>query len=300
MTEVPAHTIVVGVDGSATSERAVAWAAEQARLEDRDLTLVHATGVVGTAALLWMDQAGVDSDAAIDALRQDAEQVLQAAADRVAELAPDVRVRGVVAELDPREALLELAPEAAMVVVGSRGRGPVTSLLLGSVAHALSRDPACPVVVLRPVRESVARRGILVGVDEHGTSTRALEFAYRQASLRRQPLRIVHCIFDVRAPSGDVGPAEAGYDAERRLLAETVSGMAEQHPDVDATAVLTRGLVDRTLVRLGEQAELVVVGTHEQGPVAGLVRGRTASIVAEHSTSIVVVVPEPPVDRRDG
>ena len=104
----------------------------------------------------------------------------------------------------------------------------------------------------------------------------------------------------VYTPGPDIGgPAEAGYDAERLLLSETVSGMAEEYPDVDATAVLTRGLVDRTLVRLGEEAELVVVGTHEQGPVSGLVHGRTASIVAEQSSSIVVVVPEPPVDRRD-
>ena len=99
MTDVPAHTIVVGVDGSATSDRAVAWAAEQARLEDRDLTLVHATGIVGTAALLWMDQAGVDSGLAMDGIRQDAEALLQEAADRVAELAPEVRVRGVVADV---------------------------------------------------------------------------------------------------------------------------------------------------------------------------------------------------------
>ena len=125
MTDVSPHSIVVGVDGSAASDQAVAWAAEQARLEGRDLTLVHATGTVGTTTLLWMDQAGVDSEAAVQAIRTDAERLLQAAADRVAELAPDVRVRGVVAELDPRDALLELAPEAALVVVGSRGLGPV-------------------------------------------------------------------------------------------------------------------------------------------------------------------------------
>ena len=59
MTEVPPNTVVVGVDGSETSDRAVEWAAEQARLEGRDLTLVHATGAVGASALLWLDQAGV-------------------------------------------------------------------------------------------------------------------------------------------------------------------------------------------------------------------------------------------------
>ena len=174
---------------------------------------------------------------------------------------------------------------------GSRAATHDTDLLVDG--WSLRRDPACPVVVVRPVEGSVARSGVLVGVDVAGTSTRALAFAYRQASVRGLPLRVVHCIFDVRAPSGDVGPAEAGYDAEWRLLAETVSGMAEQYPDVDATTVLTRGLVDRTLVRLGEQAELVVVGTHRRGPVAGIVRGRTAAIVTEQSTSIVAVVPEP-------
>jgi nucleotide-binding universal stress UspA family protein len=292
MTEVPAHTIVVGVDGSETSDRAVDWAAEQARVEGRDLTLVHATGTVGAAALLWLDQAGVDSDVAMDGVRGDAEQLLAEVAERAAAVASDVQVRGVVAELDPRDALLELAPRAAMVVVGSRGRGPVKSLLLGSVAHALSRSPACPVVIHRPVAESVVRRGVVVGVDDAGTSTAALAFAYRQASLRRRPLRVVHTIWDASKGTDPVGPDEEGYDAERLRLAETVAGMAEQYPDVEAETVLARGLVDRVLVRLAEEAEVVVVGMRERGGVAGLVRGRTASIVAEQSSGIVAIVPE--------
>ena len=292
MTDVPAQTIVVGVDGSDTSDRAVDWAAEQARLEGRDLTLVQATGAVGAAAVLWLDQAGIDSDAARDGVRRDAEQLLCAAADRVAVAAPDVRVRGVVAELDPRDALLELAPAAAMVVVGSRGRGPVTSLLLGSVAHALSRDPACPVVILRPVDESVVRRGIVVGVDARGRSTAALAFAYRQASLRQRPLRVVHTIWDAHRGAEPVGPDEEGYDAERLRLAQTVAAMAEQYPDVEVETRLARGMVDRVLVRLAEEAELVVVGTRDRRGPSGLVRGRTASIVTEQASGTVAVVPE--------
>jgi nucleotide-binding universal stress UspA family protein len=292
MTEVPAHTIVVGVDGSEPSDRAVDWAAEQARLEGRDLTLVHATGAVGPASLLWLDQAGVDSDLAMATVRGEAEQLLGTVADRVTAAAPEVAVRGVVADSDARDVLLELARDAAMVVVGSRGRGPVQSLLLGSVAHALSRDPACPVVVLRPRGESVVRRGIVVGVDGSGTSTAALDFAHRLASLRRRPLRVVHAIWDARESGGEVGPDEEGYDAERRVLAETLAGMGERYPDVAAEPVLARGLVDRVLVRLAEEAELVVVGAHRRGGIAGLVRGRTASIVTEQSSGTVAVVPE--------
>ena len=55
MTEVPRHTIVVGTDGSETAGRAVAWAAEQARAEGRDLTIVTAVGVMGTPAMFWIE-----------------------------------------------------------------------------------------------------------------------------------------------------------------------------------------------------------------------------------------------------
>lgn len=292
MTGVPAHTIVVGTDGSDTAHRAVAWAAEQARAEGRDLTIVTALGVLGTPAMLWIEQAGLDSQLAMEQVRAEAEQLLAEAARHALATAPGIEVRGVVAERDPRDALLELAPEAALLVVGSRGRGPVASLLLGSVAHALTRDARCPVVVVRPEGEPTDRDGIVVGVGRRGASAAALHFAYRQASLHSRPLRVVHCIWDARASSGPVGADEEGYDAERLLLAETVAGMSEAYPEVAVETSLERGMVDRTLVRLGEQAELVVVGAKPRGLIAGLVRGRTASVVAEQSSSVVAVVPE--------
>ena len=292
MTDVPAHTIVVGTDGSATADRAVVWAAEQARAEGRDLTIVHAVPVVGTTSTFWMESAGIDSAEARAAIAAEAEQLLAEAARTALAVAPGVEIRGVVAEMDPRDALLDLAPDATMVVLGSRGRGPVASLLLGSVAHALSRDARCPVVVVRPPQGDQERRGVLVGVGREGGGA-ALDFAYRQASLRSLPLRVVHCIWDARASSGTVGPDEEGYDAERLLLAETVAGMSEAYPDVEVQTALERGMVDRTLVRLGEQAELVVVGVKRRNPIAGLVRGRTSAVVTEQSTGIVAVVPEP-------
>lgn len=294
MTDVPAHTIVVGTDGSDTADRAVAWAARQAHAEGRDLTVVTAVGVMGTPAMFWIEQAGLDSQLAMEQVRAEAEQLLAESARRALEVAPGIEVRGVVAERDPRDALLALAQEAAQVVVGSRGRGPVASLLLGSVAHALSRDARCPVVVVRPDGEDTAERsGIVVGVGRRGASSAALQYAYRQASLHGRPLRVVHCIWDARATSGTVGADEEGYDAERLLLAETVAGMSETYPDVVVETALERGMVDRTLVRLGQHAELIVVGAKRRGLVSGLVRGRTASVVAEQSSSVVAIIPEP-------
>ena len=97
-----------------------------------------------------------------------------------------------------------------MIVVGSRGRGPVTSLLLGSVSVAVSKHASCPVVVQRPTPTDTTRHGILVGVDGTESSLPAIEFAYRMASSRELSLTVLHCYWDrstVSPRSDGRGPA---------------------------------------------------------------------------------------------
>ena len=106
------------------------------------------------------------------------------------------------ASQDPREQLLELSKRAALVVVGSRGRGKVRSLLLGSVGVALVRHSACPVVIHRPWNPGMVRNGIVVGADGSEESRSVLEFAYQQAALRNLPLTVLHCFPDGQAAMG--------------------------------------------------------------------------------------------------
>ena len=291
---VPAGTVVVGVDGSASADQALDWAIEEAALERRPLTLVHALGPLGTSGTAWLDQAGVNQRDILDAMRADGKGLLDAARDRVVRKAPDVEVHELLRLVDPREALLELSHEAAMVVLGSRGRGPVRSLVLGSVSVGVSRHASCPVVILRPHKQGVVRRGVLVGADGTARSRASLEFAYRQASLRRLPLTVMHCFWDAQGvTSGRTIPDEAeGYDDQRLLLSECISGMAEKFPDVHVRTELARGLADDCLVRTSGQMEMVVVGFHHSGRVAGLVYGSVASTVLEHAGCVVAVVPE--------
>ncbi|MFC4783412.1 universal stress protein [Nocardioides sp. MAHUQ-72] len=293
---VPAGTVVVGYDGSQSAGQALDWAVEQATLERRPLTVVHALGPLGTSGTAWLDQAGVNQRDIIDAMRTDGQVLLDAARERVLRRSPGLEIREVLRLVDPREALLDLSEQAAMVVLGSRGRGPVRSLVLGSVSVGVSRHASCPVVILRPHKVGAVRRGVLVGADGTDRCHATLEFAYRQASLRRLPLTVMHCFWDAAgATSGaHLIPADAeGYDDQRLLLAESLSGMTEKFPDVNVRTELARGLADDCLVRASAQMDLVVVGFHPSGKVSGMVYGSVASTVLEHASCVVAVVPEP-------
>jgi nucleotide-binding universal stress UspA family protein len=142
----PTRPVVVGVDGSPLSEAAVAFAFEAAGLRGVPLVAVHT----------WWDLLVDPTMVTLqdwDAIEAYERELL---ADRLAgwvEKYPDVRVRQLVARDRPAHALVEQSGHAQLVVVGSRGRGAVAGLLLGSVSHALLHRARCPVAVVRPIAE---------------------------------------------------------------------------------------------------------------------------------------------------
>lgn len=288
----PPGTIVVGVDGSAESDLAVRWAAEQAALEGRAVSLVHGVGL-GNGG--WGDFYGLGNQSVIEARRSQGQDLLDAAEILSHNIAPEARTRTFLELADPRLALLELAERAALVVVGARGKGPVARLLLGSVSMALTRHAPCPVVVLRPEQPAGEGRGVLVGVDGRGASTTALEFAFRHASLRSLPLTVLHC-FDVGAATGVeiLAYDSPGLEDERLVLDETVAGMGEKFSDVPLTLALARGPSDDCLVAASKEMDLLVVGAHPRQTLIGLVLDpHVDRAMAERSPVAVAVVPEP-------
>ena len=272
---VPAGTIVVGVDGSGSSDQALAWAVRHAQLEHRALTIAHA--VPST-----LNPAG---DLAAG------HRVVAAAHDEARRRAPGLEVHEVVSAVDPRSLLIELSEHAATVVVGSRGRGPLASMLLGSVGAALARHAHCPVVVHRPTRPGLVRRGVLVGVDGAVDSTDVLEHAFRLASQRGLPLTVLHCYGDVLAASaaGQFAPPVDPVDHEV-LLSESMAGMREKFPDVHVTVDVVRRAPEGALVAMAKHMDLVVVGAHHGGLASAVMFGSVAATVVEHATCPVMVV----------
>jgi nucleotide-binding universal stress UspA family protein len=139
--------IVVGVDGSATSELAVARAFDQADLEGADLIAVH----VWHPLPAWVSGIALDERDRVE-MAAEHHRLLSERLAGWQEKHPDVRVERVVAEGHVAQRLVDYADTARLVVVGSRGRDGFTGLLLGSTSHALLHHAPCPVVVVRDDR----------------------------------------------------------------------------------------------------------------------------------------------------
>jgi nucleotide-binding universal stress UspA family protein len=249
---------------------------------------VHTVSDVSPA---YLDAAAMDHQKAREGLRAQAETVFSAARQDVARKAPQLVIHEMFSFRDPREQLLELSRHAALVVVGSRGRGPVSSLLLGSVGFALVRHSSCPVVVHRPGNPGAVRNGIVVGADGSEESLVVLEFAYREAALRALPLTVLHCYGLQGGAAARATDTASDLESEKLLLAESMAGLAEKHPDVRARTQLAGGLPQDELVRMGERMNLIVVGSHQSGSVKRMLFGSASISVTEHATCPVAVVP---------
>ena len=289
----PRGSIVVGVDGSDASERAVLWAADQAKLEHRPVVLVQSCSP--TAAAAWMGAPAFDPAPMLEAREDSGRAQLEAAATVVHARSPSAEVYRVFDRRDPRDTLLGLSADAALVVVGSRGRGPMASLLLGSVSLAVSQHASCPVVVVRRNHDH-AHSGVVVGSDGTVRSDAAVGYAFRQAELRSLPLTIVHAFWseqDEGYPSSARDYSRADLEDMRLLLAESVAGPRADHPDVEVTLHVERGIPDSVLLRACRDADLVVVGTHPTNALYDLLAGEVSRSVLGHARCPVAVVPDP-------
>jgi nucleotide-binding universal stress UspA family protein len=294
---VPAGSVVVGTDGSTWSDEALLWAADQAHLEHRPLTIVYSGRLDTGGGLIATGQFGIEYDGLYEAVRVSGLALLDAARLRVLDRYADLEVHVVLSALDARDVLLDLGREAALVVVGSRGRGAVKTLLLGSVSVAVSKHAPCPVAVVRHPDGAERRGGVLVGIDGTAESLPAIELAFRMASLHAWPLTALHVYYDAAylsevSGADDPVPAdEVGVDDERLLMSESLAGMREKFPEVEERSLLMRGFRDQQIVRASHDMDLVVVGSRRRGFFEDLLHGSVAPSVVEHATCNVVVVP---------
>ncbi len=287
-------TVVVGVDGSLHGDAAVVWAVDYAVARHAPLLLLHGAGD------LRHERIAVKAEAR-DMLERASRQVTDHARRIVEERAPELTVTVAAPFADARSALLGVRG-AAMVAVGTRGRGPVASLLLGSVSQALVTHSSCPVTVVRPSeqRDDVDLAPVVVGVDLDGSAQAALEVGYEIASMAGRSLVAVHAwsAHDTFVDAASYAQRLDVMDAHERGFAETMSGYAEKYPDVAVTARMVDDHPVAALVGVSETAAHVVLGGRERGRLARSF-GSVGRAVVEHAHCPVTVV-RPIPTHQDG
>jgi nucleotide-binding universal stress UspA family protein len=156
--------IVVGVDGSPESKAALAWAIREGRRRGSEVVAVYAYGppeaynpyalAYAAASAGALHVAHVE-EADVAAARSERERQLAEALIRgvVVEVAADFDEVAISAEAVPESrpvrALVDASADAELLVVGCRGRGPVRSIVAGSLSRAVQHRARCPVVVVR-------------------------------------------------------------------------------------------------------------------------------------------------------
>ncbi len=288
------RAVVAGVDGSECGLQAVRWAAAEALRRQLPVRLVAAHawpsgGLVGDPGL------GVDYRAV---LRDVVLGHLATAAADARQVAPELEIEQVEVTGYPVPVLLGESAHAEIVVLGDRGLGGFTGLLIGSVAVEVTAHASCPVIVVRgsePDRTGPRPEPVVVGVDGSPTSEAATAFAFEAASLRRVPLVAVHVWRDVlvdatMAPLLDWDVIDSD---EREVLAERLAGWTEKYPDVPVRRLVARDRPARALVEESGRAQLVVVGSRGRGGFRGLLLGSVSQALLHHAHCPVAVVRSP-------
>jgi len=270
--------VVVGVDGSADSDRAVDWAAAAAAMHDAPLHLLYA---LPRAEPPWDEEE-----------RSIAERVLADARTRVEQA---LQLTSEIVDAPAAPSLITAGQHALMVVVGSRGHAAVTGLLLGSVSQHVSRHAPCPVVVVRERADPKARR-IVVGVDGSPSNQPAVGFAFDNAARYDAPLAAVHGWHDVTERT-DIGPTTSAMakvaeriEAGDRLISTALAEWVEKYPEVTVTREAIPVHPTRALADASQRAALLVVGSRGRGEFAGLLLGSVSQSVLHHARCPVAVV----------
>ena len=151
--------VVAGADGSPESVRAVQWAAREAVLRGTSLRIVAIASMPPR-----MSPNPTTHGTVAGHIEAAATEALSAAASQAAAAARDVPIETKLIEhAAPAKALVECGQDAMMLVLGSRGAGGFSALILGSVSRYAATHATCPVVVVRE-ETMAAHREIVVGV----------------------------------------------------------------------------------------------------------------------------------------
>ncbi|ROS78740.1 universal stress protein [Cellulomonas sp. PhB143] len=307
-------TILVGVDGSASSLHALDWATAHAKHIGWTLHLVCAYSLPSfTAASLDGGYAALDDSVIQDGARAVLEEALARAEAR------GVHAESTLTTGDAAGVLVEMSREHGLAVVGTRGGGGFAERLLGTTSSALPAHAYCPTIVV-PLRDGAGKslagtepadlpdveplRRIVVGVDGSPWAERALELAVK-VGLEWQAEIVAVAGVPVGTGAGLLAWLPAAVDHEQ-VLADMAAGLdviVDRHeaanPGLSIRRIVLDGSGAELLTEFSEASDLIVLGSRGRGGFAGLLLGSTSQAVLQHAVCPVMVVTKRCVEALD-
>jgi nucleotide-binding universal stress UspA family protein len=276
-------SILVGIDGSPNAAIAAAWA----------LAIGRRTNSPVKAVAVWTEHPppqvpGVD-DLASEGHSRTVDIATRSLHDAGLEGVEVTAVQGPVAEklLDTADAL-----GAAMLVVGTRGLGPLSGLLLGSISRRLLFTTHRPLVVVpcRSTPHPPVLSRVVVGVDCSMVAERVLSWSVAFCADLGVPATIVRCADPgCERPPGHVAQVDDRVIAETEEAVRSFRDRGVEYRIVVAHCDPRVALLDTAA---GDEAGLIVVGRLGEGQFRGL--GGTASYLVRHSPVPLAVIPDSP------
>lgn len=286
MSEAP---VLVGIDGSVRSLDAVLCAASAAAARGRPLRIVYAH--------IWplLHQGtppGVPRVSAAS-LAEQAENDLAEAARVAASVSPDLVIGTALIPGAAAPVLISESRHAELLVLGDRGLGAFSGMIIGSIAVQAATHAHCPVLVVRGVTRDSGP--VVAGVDGSAMSAAAIEFSAAEAVRRGTHLVALHAYTDVH-PYGSDPETPPGHKAavieegHRQALTETIAATAARFPELTIRHEAVNGSAGRLLTERSQEAQLVVVGSRGRGGFTGLVLGSVSQHLVYHAECPVAVV----------
>ncbi|MCT9080998.1 universal stress protein [Streptomyces fulvoviolaceus] len=284
--------ITAGIDGTEESRAALDWAAREAVRRGPALRVVHAWRFEPYEAIDAGDpdtQGGWVRDTLAEAVRT------------VTARHPGLDVSGDVLEGDTVESLVAAAAEAELLVLGSRGHGPVVGFLLGSVGQQVIAEAVRPVVLVRAGDRATAEAaGLEIVVGQEGDpedSADTLRFAFETAAARGATVRAVRAwtlppVFAYSPGSMKLLDEAGGLEPyEKKALSAALQPWRERFPGVPVVEHVEMGSAGQVLLSVAGRAQLMVVGRRARRTAVGARIGSVAHGVLHHADCPVAVVP---------
>jgi nucleotide-binding universal stress UspA family protein len=290
--------VIVGIDGSEQALAAVRAAAAEAHHRHEPLHIVH--------AFIWpslhVNVGPVADDLPRTGLRHHAEDILAEAVAEAGKVAPQVPVTTALIDGSATPVLLEESHRASLLVLGDRGMGGISSVIIGSVAVHAAAHARCAVLVIRGAEPAIGP--IVVGVDGSEAAGLAVGFAFEECAHRGAELVPVLVWNDSTSGAREWDApgrlAAAIEQAARRTLSESLAGWRERYPDVVVRPALVHGHPRGALVEYSKTAQLMVLGSRGRDAFQGLLLGSVSQTLLHNSACPVAVIPSTSFSHRLG